>query len=131
MKDTIIGWLRAARSFFAARLTSVGRFFVAQFHSRPVLKRGLFALGLFASVGVPAAVIGVPVLAVVWAGAVFTLFLGMGAERASLEWGPVIALPPARSFAFWRWHTLEKKRFFAVLVALAVGLLVSLGGGLM
>jgi len=126
MKHTLLRWLNAMCTFFMKRLRIVGRFFYAQTHRRSALKRGLFSFGLYGAIALPAAIIGMPVLAAFWALALLTLFLGMGAERASLEWDPVFALPPARNFAFWRWHALEKKRFLAVLFALASGLLLSL-----
>ena len=124
MKNMFRRWRDAIRVFFVKRLHSVGRFFYA----RPALKRGLFAFGLFAIIGLPVAAIGVPALSGIWGAALFALFLGMGAERASLEWDPVFALPPVRNFAFWQWHGLEKKRFIAVVVALSTGLLFALGG---
>lgn len=124
MKNMLMRWLSAIRTFFLKRLHSVGRFF----YTRPALKRGAFAFGLFAVIGLPVAAVGVPMLSGLWAVALLALFLGLGAERASLEWDPVFALPPVRNFAFWRWHGLEKKRFTAVIVALGIGLLLSLGG---
>ncbi|MEX0300285.1 MAG: hypothetical protein AB3N28_14520 [Kordiimonas sp.] len=107
----------------------MSRFFYVQTQMRPGLRRGLFAFGLYAAIAVPAEVVGVPVLAIGWATALFMLFLGMGAERSSLDWDPFFALPPARSFAFWRWHALEKKRFVAVVLALFFGVVLSLSGG--
>ncbi len=129
MKNKLLGWLRAIRDFFLKRLHCVGRIFYAQTQMRPGFRRGLFALGLYAAIAVPAAIVGAQVLACVWAAGLFMLFLGMGAERASLDWDPVLALPPVRSFAFWRWHALERKRFLAVLVALSFGLILSLAEG--
>lgn len=129
MKQKILGWLRAIRTFVVKRLLIVGRFFYVRLNMRPGLKRGLFAFALYGALALPAAVAGVPLLAMLWAPALVMLFLGMGAERASLEWDPVFALPRARDFAFWRWHALEKKRFSAVLIALGFGLLLSLSGG--
>ena len=99
-----------------------GRFF----YRRPALKRGMLALALYGVPVLTAAILPFPgvilTIGAAWALALFMLFLGMGAERAALDWGPVFALPPLKSFAFWRWHALEKKRFLAVLLALATGL---------
>ncbi|WP_262694490.1 hypothetical protein [Kordiimonas aquimaris] len=102
---------------------TISRFFYALFHTRPGLKRGALVLLLFAAVVVPFSVFSGQMLYVsgLWALMLFALFLGMGAERAAIEWSPVFALPPISAFAFWRWHALEKKRFLAVLTALAVG----------
>lgn len=100
----------------AALSASLGRFF----YTRPALKRaGLVALLysaplLTADLFSEAAVVGA-----VWALMLLSLFWGMGAERASVEWDDVFSLPPVGSFAFWRWHGLEKKRFLAVIAALA------------
>lgn len=102
---------------------TISRFFHSLFHTRPGLKRGVLVLLLFIVVVVPSAFLPVDALQVsgLWAAMLLMLFLGMGAERAAIEWSPVFALPPISTFAFWRWHALEKKRFLAVLCALAVG----------
>ena len=126
-------WVRGAfvRAFHAAWVPikrAVNRTFTIIFNTRPGLKRGALVLTLFALVAVPACVV-VPHAAlsvsVVWALVLFALFLGMGAERAAVEWSPTFALPPLGAFAFWRWHTLEKKRFIAVIAALVLGLVVT------
>jgi hypothetical protein len=113
-------------------VSSIGRFF----YTRPALKRGALALVLQQLVVLPLGLIaagsGVG-LVDIWAALVslqWTIFLvglfwGMGAERASTEWDGTFALPPLKSFDFWRWHALEKKRFMAVLVSLMGGLLLA------
>lgn len=97
---------------------AIGRFF----YVRPALKRAFLVLALFLPFAAVSHLAGVPDISV-WA-AVFllALFWGMGAERATIDWDPVFSLPPVKSFAFWRWHPLERKRFNAVLLALASGI---------
>lgn len=105
----------------------LGRLLNALFHTRPALKRGGLVLVLYSVPVCLAALLSAPtiVVGVVWALALLMLFLGMGAERAATDWDPVFALPPLKSFAFWRWHALEKKRFLAAVSALGGGIAVS------
>jgi hypothetical protein len=111
--------------FIAALSAGWSRFFYAVFNSRPGLKRGALVLVLYAGFSVPVMFV-FGWLAPIWALMLLALFWGMGAERASLEWDPVFALPPLSAFAFWRWHALEKKRFIAVLLALGGGVAATL-----
>ena len=48
------------------------------------------------------------------------VFLGLGTERASTDWDDVFALPHPVDFLFWRWHSLERKRYTAVLITLMI-----------
>lgn len=123
------GWFKKRT---AATASAIGRFF----YTRPALKRGALALGLQQLVLVPLGLLANaadPGLMDVWAALIglqwsvflIGLFWGMGAERAATDWDSVFALPPLRSFDFWCWHALEKKRFSAVLVALCSGLFLA------
>ncbi len=115
----------AALRLISAPYAAMGRFFYA----RPALKRGLLALCLFGLLALPLQLVFAAGVAL-WACFLLGLFLGMGAERACTDWGDTFALPRPRDFAFWRWHALERKRFCAVLIALAAGLLASTLWGL-
>ncbi len=102
---------------------TLGRFFYVLFHTRPALKRGALSLFLYA---VPTAVaaagpVSLSTFGTFWAFGLLMLFWGMGAERAATDWDPVFFLPHPRSFAFWHWHALEKKRFLAAIMALVSG----------
>lgn len=117
-------FLRAYTFTTAALSVFWGRFFCALFNTRPGLKRGVLVFVLFGLVALPAHLFlggAALVASLIWAFALFALFLGMGAERAAIEWSPVFVLPPLDAFVFWQWHALEKKRFLAVLCALALG----------
>lgn len=101
---------------------SLGRFF----YTRPALKRAGLAIVLYSLPPLIAAAFSAQtVVGGVWALMLLYLFWGMGAERASVEWDDVFSLPPASAFAFWRWHGLEKKRFFAAAIALGAGWLLT------
>lgn len=126
-------WLQERLAAFpdrirAAMVSAIGRFF----HARPVLKRALLALMLQQVLLVPLLALPggglVPPIAMLmglmWSAFLLGLFWGMGAERAALDWDAVFNLPPARSFHFWGWHALEKRRFLGVVVALLVGLVL-------
>lgn len=117
---------RAFHALWAPIKRAVSRIFTATFNTRPGLKRGALMLILFAFVAMPVCIV-VPDAALsasgIWALMLVCLFLGMGAERAAVEWSPTFALPPLSAFAFWRWHALEKKRFVCAVLALALGLL--------
>lgn len=93
---------------------AIGRFF----YVRPALKRATLVLSLFLPFAAASHLVGVPGISA-WA-AVFllALFWGMGAERTAIDWDPLFSLPPLKSFAFWRWQPLERKRFSAVLLVL-------------
>lgn len=111
-------------SLRAAVAAAIRRFF----NSRPTSKRvGLVVMLLLPGFGL-AWLIGNTALATLWALMLLSLFWGMGAERAALEWDATFSLPPVGAFVFWRWQPLEKKRFVAVLVACA---LASLGAVLL
>lgn len=122
--------LRAAARSSSLLKAAVGRFF----YVHPVLKRAGLVFALLLLVLVPLgtfAVVGgdtlfalmLTCLMIMWCAFLFGLFLGLGAERASVDWDNVFALPPLRAFAFWRWHAIERKRFLGVLGALFFGLL--------
>lgn len=126
-----------ANRTLAAVTSGVGRFF----YRRPALKRALLAFILQQVVLVPFALLGghtslgfvhlaASFFCVGWTAFLFGVFWGMGAERASVEWDSVFALPTVASFRVWRWHALERKRFFAVIMALSTGLVIAgvLGG---
>lgn len=103
----------------AALSASLGRFF----YTRPALKRGGLVLAILVVPTLAGYLVDISILSVaaIWAPIVAALFLGMGAERAAIDWDPVFSLPPVSAFAFWRWHALEKKRFLAALSAVVVG----------
>lgn len=99
-------------SLRAAVAGSIRRFF----NSRPTSKRvGLLVMLILPGFGL-ALLVGNTALATLWALLLLSLFWGMGAERAALEWDATFSLPPISAFAFWRWQPLEKKRFMATLV---------------
>jgi len=125
MKNPISGWLSAARLFVYKRLADAGRFFYGLFHIRPSLKRGVLAFCLCVAVAAPFAIVDLPAVAPAWAAMLATLFLGMGAERAALEWDDMFALPPIHTFAFWRWHALERKRFLAAIIGITLGVITA------
>ena len=106
----------------AALSASLGRFF----YTRPALKRaGLLAALYTVPTLVAAPMFSAVLIGSIWALVLLALFWGMGAERASTEWDAVFSLPRLSAFAFWRWHELEKKRFFAVFAALSVAWLLT------
>lgn len=126
-------WLQERLAAFTDRITVamlsvIGRFF----HAHPAVKRALLALLLQQALLIPLLALPdgglVPPLAMLmglmWSAFLLGLFWGMGAERAALHWDAVFALPPARSFHFWGWHALEKRRFLGVIVALLAGLVL-------
>lgn len=102
----------------AALSASLGRFF----YTRPALKRAGLVLLLYCGPPLVAAIFSAAIpIGGIWALMLTSLFWGMGAERAAVEWDDVFSLPPLSAFAFWRWHGLEKKRFLAALAALLAG----------
>jgi len=106
----------------AALSASLGRFFYAIFNSRPALKRASLVAALYLVPALLAAPFSAAVLVGgIWALMLLAVFWGMGAERAATDWDRVFSLPPVSSFAFWRWHGLEKKRFLAVIAVLCAG----------
>lgn len=106
----------------AALSASLGRFFYMLFYTRPAMKRASLVLILYSVPPLVSALFSAAVeVGSVWALMVVSLFWGMGAERASIEWDDIFSLPPISAFAFWRWHGLEKKRFLSALAALAAG----------
>ncbi len=121
---------RAATLSLSSLKAALGRFF----YSHPTLKRAglvfalqlvvLIPLGIFAAVGSDALfALMLTCLMIMWCAFLIGLFLGLGAERASMDWDSIFALPPVRAFAFWRWHAIERKRFLGVLGAIFLGLL--------
>ena len=121
---------------FAALKAAVSRFF----YSHPAMKRGALVLVLQLVVLLPLSFItlsaGAGLLALsltlfmfVWCAFLLGVFLGMAAERAATDWDAIFALPPLRAFLFWRWHTLERKRFMAVVGALCLGLYLAVRFG--
>jgi len=121
MKSLLLGagaslgtFLRRVSAIFATKV-------LGALSSRPALMRALLVTALFGAVAVPVAALLGAGFGAVWALWLAALFLGMGAERDSTEWNVVFALPALRHFQFWRWQALERKRYQAVLFALAVG----------
>jgi len=114
------------RAFMTRRLHR----FSSVFTLRPALRRAGLVFGLYAVLALPMVLLGFLLPAGLWAVFLTALFLGLGAERASLEWDATFALPPVRSFAFWRWQALERKRFLGALAALGLGLVLSIIWGM-
>ncbi|WP_417459222.1 hypothetical protein [Kordiimonas sp.] len=122
--------MRAAAMPFSSLKAAVGRFFYAH----PTFKRAglvfalqlvvLVPLGIFATVGGDALfALMLTCFMAMWCAFLTGLFLGLGAERASSDWDSIFALPPLQAFVFWRWHAIERKRFYGVLGAIFMGLL--------
>jgi len=126
MKSLLVAWPRAVRAFFARSFRTLSSFFAG----RPALTRAWLVFALYGLLALPAVLLGTLLPAVAWALFLAALFWGMGAERASLEWDAVFTLPSPGSFAFWRWHALERKRFLSALAALVTGLFLSVAGRL-
>lgn len=124
MKSKLLAWLAAARAKRAVAARHIKEGLIAFLLPRQALKRGLLVAAMF-SVG---AVLSLPIFGIAgpWGCAVIiaALFLGLGAERASTSWGAVFSLPAPGDFAFWRWRSPERRRFFASLASLGVCLLV-------
>ena len=115
------------RSAKAALGAALGRFF----YTRPAFKRALLAVALWAPSILVQLMVGSNEIGLAWALLLAAFFWGMGAERAALDWDPVFSLPLLRSFAFWRWQPLERKRFLALAATLLTGGLVSLAWGVL
>ena len=109
------------KQFFLSVKAAVGGAFSRFFYSRPAAKRVLLVTLLWLPSMLVDLVLGQAFAAPLWALMLVTLLLGMGAERAALEWDPFFSLPPLKSFAFWRWQPLERKRFIAAVASLATG----------
>lgn len=133
MKSLYFAWRNAVRAFFVRLYTQISTQFSTSvsgiFTAKPALTRGWLVFGLYCVPAVPLALFGLHAATTVLAAVLLGLFLGMGAERASLEWSSSFSLPRLRSFCFWRWEVTERNRFYAVLIALAAGQLFTQVGG--
>ena len=123
MKSLLLAWRTAVQTWAARHIAAARLKILAVLYSRPALKRGLLALLLFAPLALLLIFIFNALAAAVWGLVLAAVFLGLGAERASTDWDEVFALPALRNFAFWRWHPLERKRYFAVLTAIIASVL--------
>ena len=121
MKSLLLAGRTAVRSFFTLITTRAKANLGRMLDHRPALKRGLLVLLLFAVLAVPLTALFGGWATFVWALMLAAVFIGLGAERDSTDWDAVFALPALRHFKFWRWHGLERKRYVAVLAALALG----------
>ncbi|PCI59463.1 MAG: hypothetical protein COB37_11495 [Kordiimonadales bacterium] len=129
MKSLYFAWRNAVRAFFVRRHTQISTSISGLFSARPALKRGLLVFCLYCVPAAPLAAIGLHAVTAAVAAFLLALFLGMAAERASLEWNRSFSLPRLRAFCFWRWERTERTRFYAVLIALTVGQLLTQIGG--
>jgi hypothetical protein len=125
MKSLLLAVRRHVRSFLRSLQGKVTAKITKLLDRRPAVKRGLLVLVLYGLIGLPLTAAFGGVFAAIWALMLGCLFLGMGAERAAISWDSMFALPPLRSFQFWRWQALERKRFMAVLSALTGGVLLT------
>jgi len=123
MKSLLLAWRIAVRSWAARHIAAARLKILAVLYSRPGLKRGLLTLLLFAPLALMFTFVFNVLAAVMWGLVVAAVFLGLGAERASTDWDEFFALPALRNFAFWRWHPLERKRYFSVLATLIASVL--------
>ena len=121
MKSLLLAGRTAVCSMFTLIITKSKAKLARMLNHRPALKRGLLVLLLFAVLAVPLAALFGVWAASLWALVLAAVFLGLGAERTSTDWDAMFALPAPRYFKFWQWHALERKRYFAVLAALAMG----------
>lgn len=129
MKSLQLAWLGAARQQLSAGLQQIWKHICRYIYPRMGLKRGILVAGLFsAGAGLLGPVFGFEAL-VAWALIIAAVFLGLGAERATTDWGSVFGLPSPRDFVFWAWRPVERKRYWATLVSLLLCLLFAAAFG--